>query len=61
MKYFTSLTIPILASLMLACCSLFSHQIPMTTPATIIPDNAKVATFAGGCFWCLQPPFDSEM
>lgn len=20
--------------------------------------NLKVATFAGGCFWCMQPPFD---
>jgi len=25
-----------------------------------IPENAKVATFAGGCFWCLQPSFDAE-
>jgi len=22
--------------------------------------NADTATFAGGCFWCMQPPFDSE-
>ncbi len=21
-------------------------------------DNFEVATFAGGCFWCMQPPFD---
>jgi len=20
--------------------------------------NYKIATFAGGCFWCMQPPFD---
>ena len=26
----------------------------------LIPENAKVATFAGGCFWCLQPSFDAE-
>lgn len=25
-----------------------------------IPESAKVATFAGGCFWCLQPAFDAE-
>ena len=28
--------------------------------APVIPENAKVATFAGGCFWCLQPSFDAE-
>jgi len=22
-----------------------------------IPDHAQVATFAGGCFWCMEPPF----
>ena len=32
----------------------------MTTPASTIPENAQVATFAGGCFWCLQPSFDAE-
>ena len=23
-----------------------------------LPKGAKVAIFAGGCFWCMQPPFD---
>lgn len=32
----------------------------MNTPTPIIPENARVATFAGGCFWCLEPPFDAE-
>lgn len=21
-------------------------------------ENTKIATFAGGCFWCMEPPFD---
>lgn len=21
-------------------------------------DNLEIATFAGGCFWCMQPPYD---
>jgi peptide-methionine (S)-S-oxide reductase len=32
--------------------------------AADIPDNTRgrtaMATFAGGCFWCMQPPFDAE-
>ncbi|GBC63849.1 peptide-methionine (S)-S-oxide reductase [Desulfonema ishimotonii] len=25
-----------------------------------MPDNARKAIFAGGCFWCMQPPFDKR-
>ena len=28
------------------------------TDLNTIPKDAKVATFAGGCFWCMEPPFE---
>lgn len=59
MKYFTSLTIPILAGIILASCTLFPSQKNMNTQIPI-PENAKIATFAGGCFWCLEPSYDAE-
>jgi peptide methionine sulfoxide reductase MsrA len=24
-------------------------------------DGHAVATFAGGCFWCMEPPFDRRL
>jgi methionine-S-sulfoxide reductase len=34
---------------------------PAATPVTTPVDDPRyrVATFAGGCFWCMQPPFDT--
>jgi peptide-methionine (S)-S-oxide reductase len=29
---------------------------PAKAPA--VPPGAAVATFAGGCFWCMEPPYD---
>lgn len=23
-----------------------------------LPENTDIATFAGGCFWCMQPPYE---
>jgi len=31
------------------------------TPMTSKPTTTSIATFAGGCFWCMQPPFDSAV
>lgn len=30
------------------------------TMAKKVPENSEVATFAGGCFWCMQPPYDNQ-
>ena len=44
----------LLASLLVACSRADSDE-----PAKIVaPPNASVAIFSGGCFWCIQPPFD---
>ena len=32
-----------------------SQGAPLAEP---VPDGLAVATLAGGCFWCMQPPFD---
>jgi peptide-methionine (S)-S-oxide reductase len=29
-----------------------------STAAVTVPPGHAVATFAGGCFWCMEPPFD---
>ena len=50
----------ILSLVTLACVTFFlvarAEDRPPETAA--MPENLLKATFAGGCFWCMEPPFD---
>ena len=52
------------AGLFFAGCASSSADDPAATSTDtaaaldIDPANADTATFAGGCFWCMEPPFD---
>jgi len=41
---------PIVTALLLLLAALGANAAPAAEPA--------IATFAGGCFWCMEPPFD---
>ncbi len=36
--------------------ALFAGAVSAQQP--VVPPGQAVATFAGGCFWCMEPPFD---
>lgn len=48
------------AALLLLCATLIGAPACSAEPAgeVEVPEGAAKATFAGGCFWCMEPPFD---
>jgi peptide-methionine (S)-S-oxide reductase len=46
------------AAVGLALCLLAAALAPAAPAAAPAAGNLAKATFAGGCFWCMEPPFD---
>lgn len=44
--------------LLIMLAALLSFSSVASTPADQASTNYATATFAGGCFWCMEPPYD---
>jgi peptide-methionine (S)-S-oxide reductase len=42
----------------LSVCAFLAVSLGAGAASVAVPPGHKVATFAGGCFWCMEPPFD---
>lgn len=49
--------LPVLVALAVSIMTGCAGERPLP-PEAPVPENAKRAIFAGGCFWCMQPLFD---
>ena len=38
--------------------AVFALAAALASPVALAQDNRATATFAGGCFWCMEPPYD---
>ena len=47
-----------LAAALAACAALAAAR--AEEPAAAKPPATELATFAGGCFWCMEPPFEAQ-
>ena len=52
----TARMIPTLAAVALALAA--AGAVAQQDSNTVTDDGQAVATFAGGCFWCMEPPYD---
>lgn len=53
------LTLAAGSTLSAVCWTLSAHAQPPLQTAAAKTQQFAIATFAGGCFWCMEPPFDA--